>query len=132
MNDISPYIVFAILAMVIGAQLLIRRKALQARGKSIHALNRLFPNLPAQGRALVFCHSPGCPPCKAMQPHIDHLAGISPHVYALDVSRHTDLAREIGIRATPTTLLIEDGRVSQVLIGQKKPAVLQNFLEHKG
>ncbi|WP_456373533.1 thioredoxin family protein [Thiolapillus sp.] len=132
MNDISPYIVFAILAMVIGAQLLIRRKALQARGKSIHALNRLFPNLPAQGRALVFCHSPGCPPCKAMQPHIDHLAEVLPHVYSLDISRHTDLARAIGIRATPTTLLIEDGRVSQVLIGQKKPAVLQNFLEYKG
>ena len=132
MGDTTPYIVFGIIALVIGAQLLLRHKAMQAKGQSISVLSRLFPDLPAEGRALVFCHSPGCPPCKAMLPHVSELAETHPQVYSLDISEHMDLAREVGIRATPTTLLIEDGQVSRVLVGQKKPSVLRNFLEHKG
>jgi thiol-disulfide isomerase/thioredoxin len=130
--DTTPYIVFGIIALIIGAQLLIRHKAMQARGQSISVLKTLFPALPAEGRALVFCHSPGCPPCKAMLPHISELAETHQQVYSLDISKHMDLAKEVGIRATPTTLLIENGQVSQVLVGQKKPSVLRNFLENHG
>ncbi len=127
--DTTPFIVFGIIALVFGAQLFIRHKAMQARGQSVSALHRVFPDLPAEERALVFCHSPGCAPCKAMLPQITGLAQSHPHVYTLDISQHLDLAKEIGIRATPTTLLIEDGSISQVLVGQKKPRLLQDFLE---
>ncbi len=127
--DATPFIVFGIIVLVLGAQLYIRHKAMQARGQSVSVLQRVFPDLPSKQRALVFCHSPGCVPCKAMLPQITVLAQSHPHVYTLDISQHLDLAKEIGIRATPTTLLIEDGSISQVLVGQKKPRLLQDFLE---
>ncbi len=129
--DATPYIVFGIIVLVFGAQFYIRHKAMQAKGQSASVLHRLFPNLPSEERALVFCHSPGCAPCKAMLPQISSLAQSHSHVYIMDISQHLDLAKEIGIRATPTTLLIEDGSINQVLIGQKKPRLLQDFLEGK-
>ena len=125
----TPFIVFGIIALVFGAQLYIRHKAMQARGQSISVLHRVFPDLPPEERALIFCHSPGCPPCKAMLAQITGLAQSHPYVYTLDISQHLDLAKEIGIRATPTILLIEGGTISQVLVGQKKPGLLQDFLE---
>ncbi|BAO44752.1 thioredoxin family protein [Thiolapillus brandeum] len=131
MDDITPYIVFSIIALVIGAQLYIRHKAMQVRGQPASILHSLFPDLPSKGKALVFCHSPGCAPCRAMLPHIRDLAENHPGVYTLDISQHLDLAKTVGIRATPTTLLIRDGRISQVLVGQKKPTALRRFLEEK-
>ena len=132
MRDATPFIVFGIIALVFGIQLYIRHKAMQAKGQSVSVLHSLFPDFPSEKRALVFCHSPGCAPCKAMLPQISGLAQSHPHVYTLDISQHLDLAKEIGIRATPTILLIEGGAVSQVLIGQKKPELLQDFLEGNG
>ena len=127
--DATPVIVSGIIVLVFGAQFYIRHKAMRARGQSVSILHRVFPDLPPVERALVFCHSPGCSPCKAMLPQITDLARSHPHVYTLDISQHLDLAKEIGIRATPTTLLIQDGAVSQVLVGQKKSGLLRDFLE---
>ncbi|WP_457674995.1 thioredoxin family protein [Thiolapillus sp.] len=127
--DITPFIVFGIIALIIGAQLLLRHKAMQARGSDASPLQQLFPDLPRRGRALVFCHSPGCPPCRTMLPQIEVLADDFGQVYSLDISEHLDLAKEMGIRATPTTLLIRDGKIEQVLVGQKNPKSLRAFLE---
>ncbi len=129
--DTTPFIVFGIIVLVIGAQLVIHHKARQARGSSASPLRQLFPDLPSRGRALVFCHTPGCPPCRAMLPTVDNLANDHAHVYKLDISTQLELAGKLGIRATPTTLLIEDGKISRVLVGQKKPAALREFLEEQ-
>ncbi|HID45900.1 MAG TPA: thioredoxin [Chromatiaceae bacterium] len=127
--DWTPVIVLSLVIAVIGAQLLIRYKALQAKGRSAAPLQNAIPDLNTQETSLVFCYSPGCAPCKTMIPAIDELAANNNNVHKLDISQHMDLAREIGIRATPTTLLIERGNITQVLLGAK---TLKNLREQLG
>ncbi len=126
--DWTPVIVFSLVAGVIGSRMRVRHKALQAIGQSATRLLNAIPDLDTRETCLVFCYSPACGPCKAMLPAIDELAAKNNNVHKLDISQHMDLAREIGIRATPTTLLIERGNITQVLLGVKNLKNLRKLM----
>jgi len=129
MEDWTPVIVLSVVAMVIGLQLFWRHKALQSKGHSTSALKKALPELDEQAAGLVFCYSPSCAPCKRMLPAIDELAAQTPNIHKLDISQHMDLAREIGIRATPTTLLIDKGSVRRVILGAKNLSSLRKMMD---
>jgi len=129
MDDWTPIIVLSLVAAVIGLQLLWRHKALQSKGQSTAALKQAIPQLDEQAPGLVFCYSPSCAPCRNMLPAIDELAADHPNIHKLDISEHMALAREIGIRATPTTLLTGKGSISRVILGAKSPSSLRKLLD---
>jgi len=88
-----------------------------------------MPDLEEEGVGLIYCFNPTCGPCKRMAPTIDLIAQHATNVHKLDISQHTEIAKIIGIRGTPTTLLIKDGIICQVLLGVKKPDALNKLLE---
>jgi len=103
--------------------------AKSARGREISGLSAASPelaNLPP--KALLYWHTPACGPCKTMGPVIDELCQDGAPVVKLEVSEHLELARELGIRATPTLLLVENDRVERVIIGSCTPARLRKLL----
>jgi hypothetical protein len=51
-----------------------------------------------------------------------------PNVFKLDIARNVGEARAIGIRVTPTTLLVEDGKVLKVLLGAGAVPAVEVFL----
>lgn len=126
--DMTPFIVLSLVAVAIGLQLFLRHKALRSKGQSATLLKSALPDLNMQETSLVYCFSPTCGPCKAMLPAIDELATDHPNVHKLDITRHTELARDIGIRATPTTLLIEDGKISDIMLGTKNLKHLRKLM----
>ncbi|MEM6927177.1 MAG: thioredoxin family protein [Myxococcota bacterium] len=67
--------------------------------------------------AALFFHSPGCGPCKAMRPHVDRLAEERDDVFVIDVRDHFDAVRALGIRGTPTVVVLRDGVVTQAQTG---------------
>ena len=106
-----------ILAGVVGGALLLAasqawfaRRARASVGKEVQATG---PFAEAEGR-LVWFHAPSCGPCRAMAADVDALGD---RVIAIDVSRDPELAAEFGVMATPTTLVVRDGKVVDVMLG---------------
>ncbi len=89
-----------------------------SEGLAADPLFKRFPELAAvNGKALVYCYAPHCGPCRPMSKEVDILAETGAPVFKFDVTDDPALSREMGIRATPTLILIEDGVVSRMLLG---------------
>lgn len=72
-----------------------------------------------------------CPPCRAIAPTIDALAvefqgRIT--VGTVDVDAEPELAERYEIRAMPTLLILDRGRVVDQRLGAAPPEVLRAFL----
>lgn len=127
--DFTAIIVVSLIVLVVGTMLYGQYKAKRLEGQPATALVAAIPELSAIDPALVFCYSPTCAPCKNMLPGIDTLTKETGCVFKIDVSANLDLAREVGIRATPTTLLVRQGVVEKVLLGVKSQQTLRDLLE---
>jgi len=127
--DLTGVITIGFVAVVLGWMLYNKLAAGRAVGKSAEKLQEEIPELGSTDRALVYCYSPNCPPCRNMTPHIDKLAEETGKVFKLDITRNMELAQAIGIRATPTTLILDGGEIRKVLVGVKPPKLLKQELE---
>ena len=100
-----------------------------AEGRTAEPLIRLCPGLAEHpGRALVYCYSPQCGPCRPMSREVDTLVDAGAPIYKLDVSEQPELAREIGIRATPTLVLVQQRTVSRLVLGAKRADFMRRLL----
>lgn len=122
------YLVMGAIALLLGRMLWIGLTSQRVRGHSVAPLAELFPGLRDQERAVVYCYSAHCPPCARLTPAIDRLRERFPNLYKLDIQRSPKLARELGIRATPTTLLIEGGSILKVILGPSAAESVETFL----
>ena len=100
-------------------------------GTSAEELTSMFPELNGDDLPrLVYCYSRSCGPCRAMKPHIDELAEETGQVLKIDLSGHPSLARNLGIRAVPTTLVVQGGMIKQSLLGMQSKMKLQTLLKN--
>ncbi len=76
--------------------------------------------------ALFYFYSPGCGACRTMTPVVERLRSSRDGVFSIDISRDMDTARKFGVMATPTTVLIDNGVVRQVLVGPQPEKVLES------
>ena len=112
------YLVFAILALFAAYVLWILLASRQLRGRSVVDLAAIYPELANhQGKAAIYCYSTHCGPCRHMTPAIDALRAEHPNVLKLDHRRTPGRGRRLGVQATPTVLLVEDGKVLKALVG---------------
>jgi len=101
-----------------------------SEGRPAKPLYRLFPALEhVEGKALVYCFSPGCGPCRPMSKEVDILAERGATVFKLDISRHSDLSRELGIRAAPTLIVVENQVIGRMVLGVKTASSMQRLLD---
>lgn len=101
-----------------------------SEGRSSAPLNAAFPRLASRpGPALVYCFSPQCRPCRPMSDDVDRLVAEGLPIYPLDIERHPALAREFGIRATPTLIVIEDRTVRRMVLGVKTARFMRGLIE---
>jgi thioredoxin 1 len=104
-----------------------------SEGRSAQTLYQYFPALGSMsGRALVYCYSPRCGPCKPMSKEVDSLVTAGAPVFKLDITEHPELCREYGIRVTPTLILIENGIVSRLVIGVKTASYMRALIAEPG
>lgn len=71
-----------------------------------------------------------CPPCKALAPIFDEVAGEHPEMktFVIDVDAHPEIASKFGIKGIPTMMRIENGSVTLQTSGaQPKPEVEKFF-----
>lgn len=65
--------------------------------------------------------------CRAITPRIRALGEKSDAVFAIDVSRDLDVARALGVMATPSTVEIEGGHIVGYHVGPIPEHVLARF-----
>jgi thioredoxin 1 len=64
-----------------------------------------------------------------MTPAVDELLGEGRPIIKLEIPQRLELARELGVKATPTLLLVRDGRVEQIDVGLKTYSQILRMLE---
>lgn len=123
------YIVIGIVLLIFGLQFVMILAARKSRGKKLTGLKGKLKGLENNSsRGLVYFFSPSCHACKAQTPIIKELQSSNKNVFDVDISKDMETARIFGIKATPTTMIVENGKISQVLLGAKQKDVLRRYL----
>ena len=123
------YIILAIVVLFFSLQLSMIISARKSKGKKITGLQGRLKLLEGNGsKGLVYFFSPGCRACKYQTPIIKELQSKHKNVFDIDISKDMQTARLFGIKATPTTILLENGTVKQVLLGVKQKEDLKAYL----
>jgi len=100
-----------------------------AEGRPAAALEGPFPEIGKTARALVYCYSPICAPCRPMSREVDRLIEAGVPVFKLDVTEHPQTGRELGVRATPTLILVENGSIARMVLGVKMADDMRELLD---
>lgn len=88
-----------------------------------------FSEQTATGVVMVDFWATWCMPCKAMAPVIDEIASQTKgkvKVGKVDIDENKPLARQFGIQAIPTLIILKDGKQVETLVGmQSKESIVQ-------
>jgi thioredoxin 1 len=115
-----PLLAFAVLIAALQVSTWLRAKSVQGRAAP--------PSAAGPGRRLYYFFSPRCAPCRGVTPVIDRLAARHPNVFKVDASADLEQARAFGVAATPTLMLVEDGRIVRVIVGSTSEKNLESLL----
>lgn len=124
------FIIAAAAALLIALLFLWPRwQARRLRRRDLPGLeSRLPAEMRGKPRLLLYFWSPSCVMCRAMTPVVQQLARERDDVLAIDLSAQPELARELGIRATPSLVLLEKGRVSALKVGAQSGPQIRKLL----
>ncbi|XP_022151175.1 thioredoxin H4-like [Momordica charantia] len=73
-----------------------------------------------------------CGPCRHMEPTIKEFAArfVDVEFVKIDVDELTDVAREYGVEAMPTFILIKNGKVIDKVVGARKEDLQKKIEKH--
>jgi thioredoxin 1 len=126
-------VVVAILAVAfitfsIATQITIASRVRAMQGKPVPSLpGALGARVAKATKALVYFHSPGCGACRPITPRMRALREKNDAVFVVDVMEDLDVARALGVLATPTTIEIDDGKIAGVFVGRVPDEVYARF-----
>jgi thioredoxin 1 len=121
-----------ILALLFGLQIWMRIKAKKLVGEELSREIAQGEFFAGEENKIIYFFSISCSACKQMMPVIDELISEFPgRIKKADVARNMDLARHIGIMATPTTVIIKGRSVIDVLLGVQSRKKLLGFLTER-
>ena len=121
-------LVVAFVALLVTMQVLIRMRARALTGKPLPPIPGVIgKRIASSKRALVYFFSPQCAACRAITPRVREIGKTNDSVFAIDVSQNLDVARALGVMATPSTVEVEDGRVVGFHVGMVPPEVFARF-----
>ncbi len=128
--NLTVSVVIALVLAWIGYMGYLSFTSRKVKGREIGDLASRLPELARHlDRALIYCYSPRCGPCKTMTPLIDELCKAGKPIIKLVLPDQIEVAQELGIRATPALLLVRDGRIAEVNIGAKSQHQVLQLLE---
>ncbi len=121
-------LVFSFL-FIFGLRLYWRWKAKRLSGKPLP--EKLLTVKLKKGKGLIYFYAPGCRPCQMVEPIYKKLSkelkGVT--FVKVNVAEDPQAAKEIGILATPSFVIVEKGRIKEVLLGPVSEGTLREKLK---
>lgn len=86
--------------------------------------------LAASGVVIVDFWADWCPPCKMLEPVLEHLAAEHPQIsiVKMDADANPERTIEYGALSLPTLKVFVDGRLDRTIVGAKPRAALEREL----
>ena len=81
-----------------------------------------------QQKLLIYFWSPRCSMCRGMTPIIENLAQQRDDVVSINAAENTEVARRLKVMGTPTLVLLNKGKIEQVLLGAKSEKTINALL----
>lgn len=129
MSDNLKYLPFVLIGAITLMQLFIFLSARRMRGRSLSQLAQQLPEgILQQPKAVLYFSSAYCGPCKSMAPMIERLAAEHDNLIKLDAHEDGAVAGELGVRAAPSFVQLEQGRVVKVHLGAMGEDKLRRML----
>lgn len=122
MNEIIGMIVLAVVVLLVGMQIYMRLSVKRMEGKSAPDTGR------QEQSGVYYFFSESCGPCKAITPMIESMQQEHSNLHKVDVMSDLTLAQEFGIRATPTFVVVRDGKIDKVMLGAVSEKRLRELL----
>ncbi len=122
-------IVVGIVALFIGMQMFMVLKMKFKKGKQAPQLDGKAGRMVANGdKVLFYFYSPGCRACKPMTPFIKNMAKRNKRIFPVDVSHDMTTAQKFGVMGTPSTVVVEQGKIKEFLVGFQPQDRVQGLL----
>ena len=117
MNNIAiPIIAVSVVALLLLRQWMTLRRAKRYEGRSAPDTASVDSDSPHVARVYFF-HAHHCAPCRSIAPLVERLHIDHPNLSAVEVTMHPELAHDFGIAATPSFVVVSDGRIQEVKLG---------------
>lgn len=114
--------------LIVATQVLVQVRARSATGKPVPPLpGAVGERITRSPHALVYFFSPMCGACRAITPRMKGLEKGGADVFTIDVSQTVEIARALGIMATPSTVEVAEGKIVGFHIGPVPEAVMARF-----
>jgi thiol-disulfide isomerase/thioredoxin len=115
--------------LVLGIQLTVTIQARRQRRRMLREVKGPFGEAINSGaRILAYFYSPSCAASRAQTPAIDALDQEYEGVFKINVAEEFEIARAIGVRTTPTTVIFEGGTMRTFLAGPRSESALREAL----
>jgi len=123
------YIILAFVGFIIFMQIFVRVSTYFKKGKEITGIGgELGKKIKAGEKLLVYFFSPSCGACKPITPIIDKLQNENSNIYKIDVSRKPEISRGFGVMGTPATIVVENKKISQYILGAKTESFIKKLI----
>jgi thioredoxin 1 len=123
------YVVLGIIGLFFLLQFFMIFKMRLQKGKTAPVVNGPAGKAIGRGeKVLLYFFSPGCGACRPMTPVIQKMSKSQKNVFPIDISRDMTIARKFGVMGTPSTVLVETGKIKEFLVGPQAEEKLRGLL----
>lgn len=125
-----PYFLLAISMIPLVVQFTLIRRSRRIEGNDMPAVDGVIDETLRNHKSVIlYFFSSKCMACQDMTPIINRLAARHTNILKLSANENGDLARSVGIVATPSAVLVQNRKIVKVVTGfvsEKKLEALLN------
>ncbi|HDP95608.1 MAG TPA: thioredoxin [Candidatus Aminicenantes bacterium] len=122
-------LVAVVAAFIIGVQVWAYARARRMRGRTAPLLKDVCGRDFSGGKpVLIYFYAPGCRACRSMTPLMRELQQERNDVFVLNAAAERHAAQAFGVMATPATVRVDDGRITDVILGARSRKALLQML----
>jgi thioredoxin 1 len=122
-------IIVAILVLFFLMQIWIVRKSKSRKGKQLDNVGGEIGKAMAKHQSLIlYFFTPTCAACRTQTPMVEELKKSFPNIFSVDLLKDLSIGQQIGVMATPTTLVIENKVIKEVFLGAQRKEKILSYL----
>ena len=127
--DYLPFLFVAAAVAIMGLPFYIWLSAKRLQGSAAPDYQALLtPDQQGRSKLLFYFYSAHCGPCRTLTPLVDAMAARYGNVVKVDAMAQPAVAQRFGVRATPTLVLVDGGKVVKVMLGTVSERQLELLL----